>query len=134
MKKKWKSPMEGIHELRSKEIKDASRLSDAELKISMEQNGYHFSKTYQANENFIYRKIADSDVLISVGENIADFNGYVQLNESAAFLWNELQQPKTMDQLEQALQKKYDLSYEKTVEDVIDFLNQLYENNMLKSF
>lgn len=126
--------MEGIHELRSKEIKDASRLSDAELKISMEQNGYHFSKTYQANENFIYRKIADSDVLISVGENIADFNGYVQLNESAAFLWNELQQPKTMDQLEQALQKKYDLSYEKTVEDVIDFLNQLYENNMLKSF
>lgn len=126
--------MEGIDELRSKEIKDASRLSDAELKISMEQNGYHFSKTYQANENFIYRKIADSDVLISVGENIADFNGYVQLNESAAFLWNELQQPKTMDQLEQALQKKYDLSYEKTVEDVIDFLNQLYENNMLKSF
>ncbi len=126
--------MEGIHELRSKEIKDASRLSDAELKMSMEQSGYHFSKTYQANENFIYRKIADSDVLISVGENIADFNGYVQLNESAAFLWNELQQPKTMDQLEQALQKKYDLSYEKTVEDVIDFLNQLYENNMLKSF
>ena len=126
--------MEGIHELRSKGIKDASSLSDAELKISMEQNGYHFSKTYQANENFIYRKIADSDVLISVGENIADFNGYVQLNESAAFLWNELQQPKTMDQLEQALQKKYDLSYEKTVEDVIDFLNQLYENNMLKSF
>ena len=44
-------------------------------------------KTYQASQNFIHRKIADSDVLISVGSNIANFNGYIELNGSAADLW-----------------------------------------------
>ena len=40
-------------------------------------------------ENFILRKIAGDDVVVPIGENIADFNGAITLNETAALLWKE---------------------------------------------
>ena len=111
---------------------DTSRLSDAELKIRLEDAGYDFKKKYQASENYIHRKIADSDVLISVGSNIANFNGYIQINDSAVSLWEQLAEPSTMTQLEKVLEDKYGISHEQAVEDVIGFLKELQENNMVR--
>ena len=110
---------------------DTSRLSDAELKIRLEDAGYEFKKKYRVSENYIHRRIADNDVLISVGENIANFNGYIELNSSAAFLWNEMKEPHTSSELEKALEEHFDLSHLKAVEDVRDFLKELQENDMV---
>lgn len=110
---------------------DASQLSDAELKIRLEDGGYEFKKKYQASKDYIHRKIADSDVLISVGSNIANFNGYIQINDSAVSLWEQLAESSTLEQLQKVLVDKYGISREQAVEDVIDFLNELQENNMV---
>ncbi|MCI7097573.1 MAG: PqqD family protein [Lachnospiraceae bacterium] len=88
-------------------------------------------KTYQASQNFIHRKIADSDVLISVGSNIANFNGYIELNGSAADLWEKLQTPSRPDELEQLLETKYGISHETAAEHVLDFLKELQEHDMV---
>ena len=40
---------------------------------------------YQAQEYFVHRKVADTDVLISVAANVANFNGYITLNPTAPF-------------------------------------------------
>lgn len=122
MKQKCQSP-EGLG--------DVTQLSDAELKIKQEQSEYRLSKTYQASENYIHRKIADSDVLISVGANIADFNGYIEINPSAVDLWEKLQTPCQLNELEQTLEEKYGIPHEQAVEDVLDFLNELLEHNMV---
>ena len=75
MKKRWQSPDMTISPMDLSELGDVNQLSDAELKIKLEQAGYKFQKKYQASSNYIYRKIDETEVLISVGSNIANFNG-----------------------------------------------------------
>lgn len=131
MKKEWTEPQMSVQQVDMDKLGDTSRLSDAELKIRLEDAGYDFKKKYQASENYIHRKIADSDVLISVGSNIANFNGYIQINDSALALWEQLAEPSTLGQLEQVLKDKYGISHEQAVSDVIDFLKVLESHDMV---
>lgn len=131
MKKKWSSPAMAVTPVDLKQLGDVKELSDAQLKMKLEEAGYRFDKKYQASPDYIYRRVADSDVLISIGSNIADFNGYIQLNPSAVCLWKQLSEPKTLNQLETALEETYQIPHEQAVEDVIDFLNELKEHDMV---
>ena len=87
--------------------------------------------TYSAKNTFIHRSIAGTDVLISVGENIANFNGYIQINSSGLCLWEKMKEPSTLSQLEVVLEEKYDITHEQAAEDVMDFLKILTEHDMV---
>lgn len=82
-------------------------------------------KKYQAASNYIHRAIAGSDVLISVGANIANFNGYISLNPTAAFLWDAMKEPKTMTELVQALQTEFEVDSATAVDDTQEFINDM---------
>lgn len=69
--------------------------------------------------------------MISVGANIADFNGYLEINESGVALWQALQVPCRLDDLEKVLEEKYHIPHKTAVEDVLDFINFLIENEMV---
>lgn len=131
MKKKWSEPTVMTVAFDTSTLKDAEKMSDTELKSRIEEGGYAFSKKFQSKSDYIHRQIADSDVLISVGENIAKFNGYIELNSSAAFLWDEMKEPRTLLELEKALEEHFNLPHAKAVEDVLDFLKELQENDMV---
>lgn len=125
MKRKGQSSEMSVIPVELEEFGDVNQLSDAARKIKLEQAGYRFQKKYQASSDYIYRKIADSDVLISIGANIADFNGYIEINQSAVDLWEKLQTPCQLNELEQTLEEKYGISHEQAVGDVLGFLNEL---------
>lgn len=108
-----------------------SQLNDTEKKRELEKRGYCLKEKFQTSHNFIHRNIAGSDVLISVGENIANFNGYIQLNSTASFLWDAMKQPKTWDELEKSLQEIYGISQEEASLDVWDFVKELLEHDMV---
>ena len=110
---------------------DAENMSDAELKTMCEQGGCKSSKKFQSKSDYVHRRIVDNDVLISVGENIANFNGYIELNSSAAFLWDEMKEPRTSGELEKSLEEHFHLPHETAVADVQDFLKELQENDMV---
>lgn len=131
MKKRWTEPKMSEIPFDTSTLKDVETMSDAELKITLEKGGYKFSKKFQSKSDYVHRRIADNDMLISVGENIANFNGYIELNSSAAFLWDEMKEPRTSEELEKLLEEHFHLSHEKAVEDVIDFLNKLKEHDMV---
>lgn len=99
--------------------------------MELQQEENKSLKKYKASDNFIHRKIAASDVLISVGSNIANFNGYIEINESAAELWLKLQSPCRLTELEQVLEGKYGISHEVAVQDVLEFINLLKEHDMV---
>lgn len=110
---------------------DAENMSDTELKTVREQGGCKSSKKFQSKSDYVHRRIVDNDVLISVGENIANFNGYIELNSSAAFLWDEMKEPRTSGELEKSLEEHFHLPHETAVADVQDFLKELQENDMV---
>ena len=83
-------------------------------------------------ENFILRKIAGDDVVVPIGENIADFNGVITLNETAALLWKELETGSTREELKASLCKEYDVPEEKAYKDIDKFVNILKEHGILE--
>ncbi len=86
---------------------------------------------YTASPNYIHRKIAGQHVLVSIGEGLADFRGYIQLNDTAAFLWEQLQQGKTKEELLQTLIGTYDIDEETARRDLDDCLELLSSKNMI---
>ncbi len=82
-------------------------------------------------EGFIYRTIAGEHVVIPTGNNIADFNGIISLNETAAFLWVKIQSPFTREDLVEALLQEYEVDRELAGKDVDEFLRTLSEHKVL---
>ena len=69
-------------------------------------NGNGLEKRYRANGNYVYRKIAGEGVLIPSGD--LPGNVMVTLSETCAFLWEQLQEPKTIGDLIAAARAAYD--------------------------
>ena len=86
---------------------------------------------YRAKEDFVHRKVAGNDVLISIGANVANFNGYITLNPTASFLWDALQQPQTADTLTRLLTEEFEVSEEMARNDVTLFLDMLLRKEMI---
>lgn len=112
-------------------LENVENLSDAEIILKLEEMGYPFKRTFQAAPNYIHRKVADMDVLISIGENIANFNGYIELNSSAVMLWEAMSTPKTFAELREQMKQQYELTHEEATADLQEFLTLLQEHNMV---
>ena len=86
---------------------------------------------YQLAGGFVHRRIAGNDVLISVGANVANFNGYITLNSTSSFLWDALAQPQSVSSLTNLLTEEFDVSREPARNDVEQFLAMLLRNSMV---
>ncbi|MDF2608761.1 MAG: hypothetical protein K0R92_235 [Lachnospiraceae bacterium] len=80
---------------------------------------------------YILRKIAGSDMVVPVGSNIADFNGIISLNESAAFLWRHLTEGVELPRLVAVLAEEYNISKEQAQVDTENFIAGLQQANIL---
>ena len=86
---------------------------------------------YRTQDCYVHRKVAGNDVLISVGANLANFNGYITLNATAAFLWEKLQVPRTAEFLIRELLASFEVSEEEARRDVLEFLQYLQKHSMV---
>lgn len=89
-------------------------------------------RLYQICDGYVHRKIADVDVLISIGENLADFNGYTTLNETASFLWDQLKTPKTPEQLASLLEAEFSVDHETALTDTLELLETMVSEGMAR--
>lgn len=81
---------------------------------------------------FILRTVAGQNLIVPVGENTMNFNAAITLNESAAFLWNQLSEDKTEEQLLSALTEEYAIDSDTARADIKVFLNVLKEHDILE--
>ena len=77
------------------------------------------------NANFLLRQVADSQVLVPVGEASRKFPGMIRLNETGCFLWGKLEQEQTVQTLTEALLGRYEVSSQKAQADVEAFLARI---------
>ncbi len=89
---------------------------------------------YRVESGYVHRQVAGNDVLISVGANVANFNGYITLNPTASFLWDALKQPQSVSTLTDLLLEEFEVEREKAQNDVMQFLEMLLSNSMVKIY
>ncbi len=72
-------------------------------------------------DGFVVRKIANQFMAVPIGARAKELHGMIGLNETAAFLWELLEEERTVEELASLLYNEYDISEEKALETVNRF-------------
>ena len=83
-------------------------------------------------EGFVLKEVAGNNVVIGVGKTMQDFNGVVNLSESAALLFRKLTDGADKEALADALLNEYDVDRETALNDIDAFLDKLRSINLLE--
>ena len=82
-------------------------------------------------EGFVLRRVGDSHVVVPVGIQTVDFRCILTLNDTGAFIWQQLQNPCTAEEIVTALLAEYDVSADVAKADVDTYIATLREKNLL---
>ena len=77
------------------------------------------------SENFLLREVADTLVIVPVGEAAISFPGMVTLNGTGAYIWELVEENRTVAELTKALMDMYEVGQETAQKDVESFIQQL---------
>lgn len=70
-------------------------------------------------------------VLVPLGKNLVNFNGFFTLNPTAAFVWKSLSEPISLPQLARKMQKEFGISLQEAEADASEFLDLLMAQDMV---
>lgn len=83
------------------------------------------------NNEFVLREIAGESFLIPIGEVAAKFNGMITLNGMSAFLWKQLENTITEEELVEAILEVYDVEETQATADIHEFLKRMKSFEMI---
>ena len=82
-------------------------------------------------EGYLLREVAGNHVVVPVGPVALDFSGMLTLNETGAFLWRQLAEDRTGEELLAALLDEYEADAVTAGKDLAAFLDKLKEADLL---
>jgi len=72
----------------------------------------------KAKKGFNLRTICGENIIVAEGKENIDFSNIISMNESSAYLWNQIQQKEfTAEDLAALLVKEYEVDEETALED-----------------
>ena len=81
----------------------------------------------QLNKDFVLRKVCGLNVVLPTGANVRDFGGALNLNDTAALIYEQLQAGKSVEEAAAALVAAYDVTRETALADVQETIGSLRE-------
>ncbi len=85
----------------------------------------------RVEKEFVLREIAGDYIIIPTGKTVLEFNGLLTVNEVGVSLWKMLQKEVTLEELVQGILEEYDVNESVAREDIMEFLDRLYEGGIL---
>jgi hypothetical protein len=85
----------------------------------------------QLNKDFVLRKVCGVNVVLPTGLQVKDFGGALNLNDTAALIFEQLQAGKTVEKTAAALVAAYDVTPEKALADVKKTIDSLRETGVV---
>lgn len=82
---------------------------------------------------FVTSKAGEDYVVVATGEASKNFNGMIRNNATASFLFEQLQQDKTEENLVMELLTRYEVEEESARNDVHTFIEKLRKEQLLVS-
>ncbi len=83
-------------------------------------------------KGFILREVSGSFVVVPVGAASKDFKGLITLNQTGAFLWKQLLEGRTKEDLIKDLLNEYDVSEEIADRDCTAFIAKLVNGGLVE--
>jgi hypothetical protein len=77
------------------------------------------------SSSIVTRKTGNEYVLVPVTNNIADMNSVYTLNDTGAFIWEQIDGKKTVGEIIDALTSEYDIDKETAIKDVLEFVSEM---------
>jgi hypothetical protein len=73
----------------------------------------------------VTRKTGNEYVLVPVADNIADMNSVYTINETGAFIWEQIDGEKTIGEIIDLLTKQYEIDKDTASADVFEFIGNM---------
>jgi hypothetical protein len=77
------------------------------------------------SESVVTRKTGNEYVLVPVTNNIADMDSVYTLNETGAFIWEQIDGKRTVKEIIELLIGEYETDIESATEDVFEFIGNM---------
>ena len=78
-------------------------------------------------DDFYMKEVAGLNVVVATGDTAENMNSMINLNETATFLWRQLENDTTKEELIKKLTQEYDVDYERASQSVDNFIAKLDE-------
>jgi hypothetical protein len=83
-------------------------------------------------EGFLVRKIADTRIVVPIGERVIEFKGLMTLNDPGYFIWECLSDDITYPQLLSAILDEYEVDEATARTDLNEFLESARQSGVLE--
>ncbi len=84
-------------------------------------------------KGFVAQKIGDTTVVVSTGELSREFHGMIELNETAAFIWNCFAEELSQGEAAKKLCDEYGISLEKAEADIAKMVGKMLEAGVFEN-
>jgi hypothetical protein len=75
----------------------------------------------------VTRKTGNEYVLVPIANNIADMHSVYTLNETGAFIWEQIDGKRSVGEIIAALTEEYDIEVKSAEADVLSFIDNMSE-------
>ena len=83
-------------------------------------------------KGFELRDVCGENIIVASGIENIDFNHIISMNESAVFLWKNIAEEFTIEQLTEILQQEYDVDAATAQKDVTTLVKQWKEAGIVE--
>lgn len=83
-------------------------------------------------KGFVMQKIAGKTVVVSTGELSREFHGMIELNETAAFIWQGVVEGKSIDVIASDFAQEFAIPLEKATDDVTALVAKMKANGVVE--
>ncbi len=77
--------------------------------------------------SIVTRKTGNEYVLVPIANNIADMHSVFTLNETGAFIWEQINGVRSVEEIIDLLTAVYNIDNEKASSDVFAFIDDMYK-------
>ncbi len=98
----------------------------------MPVNTREFEKRWSPSEHVITRKISDETILVPISGNLANMQRIFTINEVGASVWAMMDGKKTEKEIRKALQQVFDVGEDQLDKDLLDFIEQLKQSDLIQ--
>jgi hypothetical protein len=83
------------------------------------------------NPRIVARKSGDEYILVPITDNVANMEAVYTMNSTAAFIWDNIDGEKTLEDIAGVVSGEYDTDMSTALDDVVELVNDLVKHKIV---